>query len=122
MVKFISGEKFNCHAKTISEKKSSKHTKGQNEWLHPDLIGVHYMFQDYEKQKSMLDLATACHAQPVKFYSFEMKKKITWAHLNEYYFQAVSNSSWANEGYLVALDFSTETSFTEELRRLNKIV
>lgn len=77
------------------------------------------MFQDYEKQKSKLDLATACHAQPVKFYSFEMKKKITWAHLNEYYFQAVSNSSWANEGYLVALDFSTETSFMEELRRLN---
>ena len=119
LVKFVSGEKFNCHTKTICEKKSSKHARGQNEWLHPDLIGVHYMFEDYEKQKNMLDLAAACHAQPVKFYSFEMKKKITWAHLKEYFFQAVSNSSWANEGYLVALNFSTETSFMEELRRLN---
>lgn len=29
---------------------------------------------------------------------------MNFTNLREYYFQAVSNSSWANEGYIVALD------------------
>ena len=36
------------------------------------------------------------------------------------YFQAVSNSSWANKGYLVALDINT--NLYSELERLNKEV
>ncbi|WP_308603955.1 hypothetical protein [uncultured Fibrobacter sp.] len=48
-----------------------------------------------------------------------MKKEIKWSNLKECYFQAVSNSSWANEGYLVALKYETEPEFMEEMRRLN---
>lgn len=40
-------------------------------------------------------------------------------HLREYFFQAVSNSSWANEGYLVALKYSDDSEFRDEMRRLN---
>ena len=34
-------------------------------------------------------------------YSFELKLEINFSNLRKCYFQAVSNSSWANYGYLV---------------------
>lgn len=43
-----------------------------------------------------------------------MKRDLNFANLRENYFQAVSNLSWANEGYLVTLNIDE----TEELRRL----
>ena len=48
-----------------------------------------------------------------------MKKTLNFTNLREYYFQAVSNSSWANEGYSVALDIDEDDSFLAELKRLN---
>jgi hypothetical protein len=51
-----------------------------------------------------------------KLFSFELKVSIDVSNLREYYFQAVSNSSWANEGYLVALKIDEEV--IEEIRRL----
>ena len=48
-----------------------------------------------------------------------MKKTLNFTNLREYYFQAVSNSSWANEGYIVALDIDEDDSFLAELKRLN---
>lgn len=56
----------------------------------------------------MLNFAAKFVKIPLKIYSFEMKKYLSIANLREYYFQAVSNSSWANEGYLVALDIDEE--------------
>jgi hypothetical protein len=34
-----------------------------------------------------------------------MKKELNFSNLRESYFQAVSNSSWANEGYLVTAEY-----------------
>ena len=48
-----------------------------------------------------------------------MKKTLNFTNLREYYFQAVSNSSWANEGYIVALGIDEDDSFLAELKRLN---
>lgn len=56
---------------------------------------------------------------PYKLYSFELKISLSLSNLRECYFQAVSNSSWANEGYLVALHISQEPELADELRRLN---
>ena len=57
----------------------------------------------------------------VKLYSFEIKKALSFFLLRERasYFQAVSNSSWAHEGYLVAADIVTDEDFRDELRRLS---
>ncbi|WP_243251063.1 hypothetical protein [Clostridium sp. D43t1_170807_H7] len=44
---------------------------------------------------------------------------MNFSNLREYYFQAVSNLSWANEGYLVALEIDDEPLLRDELRRLN---
>lgn len=48
-----------------------------------------------------------------------MKININLANLREYYFQAVSNSSWAHEGYLVALHITEKPELMDEMRRLN---
>lgn len=58
--------------------------------------------------------------QPYKVFSFEMKQKLDLGNLRSEYFQAVSNSSWANEGYLVAPIITTENEdFMSELTLLN---
>lgn len=106
---------FKCQTKTIYHEKSSKVVKGRNQWLHPDMVGVYYPFVDYSKQ--VLNLFSVVGENPYKMFSFELKKEINYSNLREYYFQAVSNSSWAHEGYLVAL--KVEEELYEELRRLN---
>ena len=106
---------FKCLTKTIYHEKSSKTVKGKSQWLHPDMVGVYYPFDDYSKQ--VLNLFPVVGENPYKMFSFELKKEINYGNLREYYFQAVSNSSWAHEGYLVAL--KVEEELYEELRRLN---
>lgn len=41
---------FKANLKTIYHENSSKVTKGQNEWLHPDLVGVYFPFRDYKTE------------------------------------------------------------------------
>lgn len=107
-------ENFKCVTKTIMHEKSKKEEKGKNEWLHPDIVGVYYPFYDYSE--NVLKLFKISET-PYKLFSFELKKELNYRNLREYYFQAVSNSSWSNEGYLVALKI--DDSIYDELRRLN---
>ncbi|GAA8242055.1 hypothetical protein HpKG61_15980 [Helicobacter pylori] len=57
-----------------------------------------------------------------KLFSFELKKDLSLSNLKESYFQAVSNSSWANEGYLVVLKIEDKekNEILDELKRLNQ--
>ncbi|MDE5925611.1 MAG: HrgA protein, partial [Helicobacter sp.] len=54
-----------------------------------------------------------------KLFSFELKISLNFSNLKESYFQAVSNSSWANEGYLVVFE-EIDEEVLSELRRLNQ--
>lgn len=91
---------FNARVKTIFHESSIKSKKGRDKWLYPDIVGVSFEYESYED--SVLNFAAKFVKIPLKIYSFEMKKYLSIANLKEYYFQTVSNSSWANEGYLVA--------------------
>ncbi|EJB27410.1 hrgA protein 2 [Helicobacter pylori NQ4200] len=53
-----------------------------------------------------------------KLFSFELKIRIKLSNLKASYFQAVSNSTWANERYLVV--FNIDDEVLNELRRLNQ--
>jgi hypothetical protein len=55
-----------------------------------------------------------------RLYSFELKISLDFATLREYFFQAVSNSSWAHEGYLVAVNIDEDSDFRVELVRLSQ--
>lgn len=104
---------FNARVKTIFHESSIKSKKGRDKWLYPDIVGVSFEHESYED--NVLNFAAKFVKIPLKIYSFEMKKYLSIANLREYYFQAVSNSSWANEGYLVALDIDESD---EELMEL----
>ena len=52
-------------------------------------------------------------------YSFEIKRELNFTNLREAFFQTVSNSSWAHEGYLAAAEIDTDEEFREELGRLS---
>ena len=108
---------FNAHLKTIFHEASIKKTKGENEWLHPDLVGVHFPFDDYIQ--SIQDVQAYMNVNSIKLFSFELKKSLHFGNLRESFFQAVSNSSWATEGYLVALTIDNNIKLIDEIRRLN---
>lgn len=99
-----SNPNFNALPKTINHRKrenTNNNTKGYNEWLHPDMVAV--SFEKFNSDTTRKFLKKFKNF-PIKIYSFELKIKLTVSEFRKYYFQAVSNSSWANEGYLVALD------------------
>ncbi len=117
LVAFAMGDThFRANLKTIFHETSNKGTKGQNEWIHPDLVGVYFPFKDYKKET--LEIQSHLTISSIKLFSFELKISLSFANLREYYFQAVSNSSWANEGYLVAININEDPDFRDELRRL----
>ncbi len=118
LVKYLdTNSHFNCLTKTIYHEQSKKKSKNADKWTHPDLIGIYFPFKDYEKLT--LDTLSLLNEKSYKIFAFEMKINITLSNLREYYFQAVSNSSWANEGYLVAPNISDDDDFMSELSLLN---
>ena len=52
-----------------------------------------------------------------KLWSFEVKRLINISNVRSTFFQAVSNSSWANFGYLVAAEL--EEKAKKELRNID---
>lgn len=103
------------YTKTILHEKSSK--KAFSEWLHPDLVGFYFPAVDWSKE--VLDLGLNMGASLLQLYSFELKRQLNFGNLRESFFQAVSNSSWANEGYLVAAEIAHDEEFRSELGRLS---
>lgn len=85
--------------------------------MHPDIVGCYFPYSNW--QSEVVDLSTALANTAVKLYSFELKLELRNSNLRESFFQAVSNSSWANEGYLVASEIDKSTDFMEELKRLS---
>lgn len=108
---------FKARVRTIFHEASKQKAKGVNEWLHPDIVGVYFPFEAYEKETLQLQKEMAVNT--VKFFSFELKLELDFVNLRESFFQAVSNSSWANEGYLVAGKIADSAELKDELRRLS---
>lgn len=109
---YFSYQRFEANSKTIKHNSSTKKEFG--EWVHPDMIAVKFPAWDMY----VGELSARFGDTGLKFFSFELKRELTFSNLRESFFQAVSNSSWAHEGYLVASDVSADGEFREELRRL----
>lgn len=115
LVKFVD-KCFRGKCKTIPHEESRRMQSGKNKWIHPDIVGLH--FPEYSQES--LELLKHLGKLPCLLFSFELKVKLTLSNIKQYYFQAVSNSSWANEGYLVFLHWNEEEELREELERLNQ--
>ena len=95
---------INIKTLRIDEKKSKNDIgKNYNEWIHADVVGFQDLISDFNKQAKECLIEYADERSYL--YSFEVKdgRIETW-NLRKYFFQTVSNSSWANYSYLVAED------------------
>ncbi len=117
LVKFLSEDpNFRLLCKTIRHEECKKDKKGKCEWNYPDIVGVYFPYNKYKEET--LKFLHHTGQEKHKLFSFELKKELSFSNLKESYFQAVSNSSWANEGYLVV--FNIDDEVLNELRRLNQ--
>lgn len=81
------------------------------------MIGVAFLDFNCETTKGLLKATDTKNY--ISLYSYELKRSIkTDCDLKEYFFQALSNSSWANYGYLVAFEIGDD--LLEEMERLNR--
>ncbi len=102
------------YTKTIFHESSKK--KGFNEWLHPDIVGVYLPLDDWNPD--VIAFNQLLDNNSIRLFSFELKKSVTKATYRESFFQAVSNSSWAHEGYLVSAHITEDDDLLAELERL----
>ncbi|GAA8115835.1 COG2958 family protein [Helicobacter pylori] len=112
-------ENLKCYTKTIFHEESSKSPKGMDRWLYPDMVGVRFLHAELSNE-NLIAFSKKFDTLPVKLVSFELKKEISVHNCRECYFQAISNSSWANEGYLVGHHIDTyNPKLMDLLKRLH---
>lgn len=104
-------------SKTIFHESSQNSKDGHQKWVHPDMIGIKFL--NLKTKASQVFLKATNRIDTFRLTSYELKKEInTDYELKKCFFQAVSNSSWANFGYLVA--FEINDNLIDEMERLNQ--
>jgi hypothetical protein len=103
-------------SKTIFHEQSNRSDEHQK-WVHPDMVGIRFL--KLQTNASQTFLKAVNRIDTFKLTSYEVKKEInTDYELKKCFFQAVSNSSWSNYGYLVAFEISD--NIKDEMERLNQ--
>lgn len=118
LIEYLKSE-HKLYCQRIDERRSkNSRGSGGNQWLHPDIVAMQTVDKEWN------ELVRSCvkqgAGQSVRLWSFEVKKEINGSNVRKSFFQAVSNSSWANEGYLVATSIS-ENAVEQELRMLSAL-
>ena len=118
LIDYLKSE-LRLYCQRIDEKRS-KNSKGSggNQWLHPDIVAMEPI--DKEWNELIRNCIKQGAGKSVRLWSFEVKKELTGSNARKNFFQAVSNSSWANEGYLVATSIS-DSNVEQELRMLSAL-
>lgn len=103
----------------IDEKRSSNNKGlGGNHWLYPDIVALEPL--DKEWDDAVQNCVRHSEGRLTRLWSFEVKKQLNRSNVRECFFQAVSNSSWAHFGYLVATEINEDKqrSVERELQML----
>ncbi|MFB1302070.1 HTH domain-containing protein [Helicobacter pylori] len=124
LVKFLDTDlNFKLLCKTIRHRECKKGKLGECRWNYPDIVGVYFPYNKYFPyngyKEKILKFLHHTGQKRHKLFSFELKKELSLSNLKESYFQAVSNSTWANEGYLVVFE-EIKDKVLGELRRLSQ--
>jgi len=118
LIDYLKSE-LKLYCQRIDEKRSkNSRSSGGNQWLHPDIVAMQPV--DKEWNELIRNCVKQGAGQSVRLWSFEVKKELTSSNARRSFFQAVSNSSWANEGYLVATSIS-DSNVEKELRMLSAL-
>ena len=107
------------YSKQIDEKRSLNFRgAGGNKWFYPDLVGMEDLICSWHRE--IKNCMQQYADKKTKLWSFEVKILINRSNVREVFFQAVSNSSWANFGYLVASEIEGADTL-KELRMLSSL-
>lgn len=118
LIDYLKSE-LKLYCQRIDERRSkNSRGSGGNQWLHPDIVAMQPV--DKEWNELIRSCVKQGAGQSVRLWSFEVKKELSGSNARKSFFQAVSNSSWANEGYLVATSIS-DSSVEQELRMLSAL-
>lgn len=106
------------YPKTVYHEQSNRSDTAQK-WIHPDMISASFVKMNNTTVSNLLRATEADDA--MKFCSYELKIKITTDYeLKQAFFQALSNSNWANYGYLVAFEITDNVDVLDEMERLSQ--
>ncbi|WP_215779033.1 COG2958 family protein [Paludibacterium sp. B53371] len=109
-------EELGIYSKRINEKRSSnKRGPNGNRWLYPDVVGMEDLGAEWHQE--VRDCVNQYADKRTKLWSFEAKLLLNRSNVRECFFQAVSNSSWTNFGYLVSAEIVGQDTL-KELRML----
>lgn len=115
VIEFLVSE-YGVQAFRIDERKSSNAgSSGSNRWLYPDIVGIQSLAQGLNPE--VAEAIRASSDRKVKLWSVEVKVLLNRSNVREAYYQSVSNSSWANVGYLAAAEIEGVRTL-DELRIL----
>ncbi len=107
----------NTFSKTIFHEKSANSKDNYQKWIHPDMIGINFLNLKNRASNSLMKIINK--ADSFDLVSYELKREVkTDYELKQSFFQAVSNSSWSNYGYLVVFDIGDD--LLDEIERLNQ--
>jgi hypothetical protein len=103
---------FGIYSKRINESRSSNRLgPNGNKWLYPDVVGMEDLTANWHPE--IKGVVKEYADKKTKLWSFEVKKLVNRSNVREVFFQAVSNSSWANFGYLVAAEIEGAATMSE---------
>jgi hypothetical protein len=98
--------------KRINESTSSnRRGRNGNKWLHPDIVGMHVTGAEWSD--AVKQCSSHLHSTKARIVAVEVKRTITGSDLRQHFFQAVSNSRWANRAYLAAVEVLGEHTWRE---------
>ncbi|CNK90138.1 Uncharacterized protein conserved in bacteria [Yersinia frederiksenii] len=91
----------------IDEKRSSNNKGlGANHWLYPDIVALQPLDKGWDTV--VQNCVSHSEGRLTRLWSFEVKRQLNRTNVRECFFQAVSNSSWAHFGYLVATEINED--------------
>lgn len=95
-------KKYEMEAMRISESKTPtrRGTRGRKLWAYPDIVAFRQITEDFDQQ--LIEIMNKTGGAQIEFWSIEVKREIDLNNFRDAYFQAVSNSTWANVGFLAA--------------------
>ncbi len=82
------------------------------------MVGCYFPLDEWKPE--VFELSSSIGNVSIRIFSFEIKQELNFNNLREAFFQTVSNSSWANESYLVAAKIQNDEEFSNELKRLSR--
>jgi len=116
---------YNRFIKMIEHTRGAKVELGFNKWKYPDLVMVDWgVVEDIQEEgfkidPVMLEIRRSLGEQPFRLISTELKVRLSFEKLREYFFQCVSNSLWAHSACLAIASEIEDDKLEAEIVRLS---